>query len=81
MHLLYAELGRALLKSRRRHPFDDPFDAPEWAGLWQVFALRAKIRSWARTKTSPTDSGQTQDDGRSIASRASIRRTAGSNDE
>jgi hypothetical protein len=81
MHLLYANLGRALLKPRRRHPLDDPLDAPEWAGLWQVFALRAKIGSWARARSAVTDSGRTQDDGQPLAPQVARRRSAASIDE
>jgi hypothetical protein len=50
MHLLYAFMGRALLRPRRIHPLDDPLDSPEWAGLWRAFAWRAAFGVWWRSR-------------------------------
>lgn len=50
MHLHLALMGRALLRLRRRHPLDDPLDAPEWVGLWRVFAWRARLGRWLRAR-------------------------------
>ena len=50
MHLHLAVMGRALLRSRRHHPFDDPLNTHEWAGLWRVFALRARLSQWLRAR-------------------------------
>ncbi len=50
MHMLHALVGRAFLRPRRRHPLDDPLDAPEWAGLWRVFAWRAQFGRWWRAR-------------------------------
>ncbi len=43
MQLRLALMGRALLRPRRHHPLDDPLNAHEWAGLWRVFAWRARL--------------------------------------
>ncbi len=50
MHLHLALMGRALLRPRRRHPLDDPLDAPEWAGLWRVFEWRARLSQRLRAR-------------------------------
>ena len=50
MQLHLARMGRALLRPRRQHPLDDPLDAPEWAGLWQVVAWRARLGQWLRAR-------------------------------
>ena len=50
MQLHLALMGRALLRPRRHHPLDDPFNAPEWAGLWRVFAWRAWLKQLLRAR-------------------------------
>jgi hypothetical protein len=50
MHLHLALMGHALLRPSRGHPLDDPLDAPEWAGLWRVFAWRAQVSQWLRPR-------------------------------
>ena len=54
MHPLHAFVARALLRARRRHPLDDPLDAPEWAGLWRIFAWRAALGRWLRARRRAT---------------------------